>query len=118
MEHAAESSGLWFAGNEGMEKKMETTMMGYMGTTKVETIIVGYIIYGLPEGSMPAYLANQRAVIELVKVVSCTFAAEASNIGPYAPTKVFCAPQINPAVVERKTVATISLTICNRKPKP
>ena len=24
---------LWLAGNEGMEKKMETTIMGYIGTT-------------------------------------------------------------------------------------
>ena len=23
----------WVAGNEGMEEKMETTMMGYIGTT-------------------------------------------------------------------------------------
>ena len=26
--------GLWLAGNRGMEKKMETTIMGYKGTTK------------------------------------------------------------------------------------
>ena len=26
-------SGLWLAGNGGMEKKMETTIMGYIGTT-------------------------------------------------------------------------------------
>ena len=26
-------TGLWLAGKEGMEKKMETTKMGYLGTT-------------------------------------------------------------------------------------
>ena len=26
-------AGLWLPGNEGMEKKMEITIMGYMGTT-------------------------------------------------------------------------------------
>ena len=26
-------TGLWFAGNEGMEKKMEATIIGYVGTT-------------------------------------------------------------------------------------
>ena len=27
-----EKTGPWFAGNEGMEKNMETTIMGYIGT--------------------------------------------------------------------------------------
>ena len=27
----APSPGLWLAGNEGMEKNMETTVMGYIG---------------------------------------------------------------------------------------
>ena len=26
-------TGLWLAGNEGMEKTMETTIMGYIGTS-------------------------------------------------------------------------------------
>ena len=31
------SPGRWLAGNEGMEKKMETTIRGYIGTTSAFT---------------------------------------------------------------------------------
>ena len=33
---------LWLAGNEGMEKKMETTIMGYVGTSiRIQSFIPG-----------------------------------------------------------------------------
>ena len=31
---------LWLAGNEGMEKKLETTIMGYLGMAKKMEIIL------------------------------------------------------------------------------
>ena len=35
-------TGLWLAGNEGMEKEMETITMGYIGTTrKIHSFIPG-----------------------------------------------------------------------------
>ena len=35
-------TGLWFAGNEGLEKHMETTTMGYIGdTTRIHSFIPG-----------------------------------------------------------------------------
>ena len=35
-------AGLWLAGKEGMEKKMETTIMGHIGTTiRVHSFIPG-----------------------------------------------------------------------------
>ena len=38
----------WLAGNEGMEKKMETTIMGYTAvTTRIHSFIPSYPIYYL-----------------------------------------------------------------------
>ena len=35
-------TGLWLSGDEGMEKKMETTIMGYIGTTiRIHSFIPG-----------------------------------------------------------------------------
>ena len=31
MRMALKSTGLWLAGNQGLDKKMETTIMGYIG---------------------------------------------------------------------------------------
>ena len=49
---SAHQTGLWLAGNEGMEKNMETIMMCYIlfrvlagneGMAKMKTTIMGYI---------------------------------------------------------------------------
>ena len=37
-------SGPWLAGNEGMKKNMETTIMGYVGTTiRIHSFIHSFI---------------------------------------------------------------------------
>ena len=61
-------TGLWLAENDGMEKKMETTIMGYMGVEEewkrkmeksMESHIMGYIRTTI---RIHSFIANQRPV--------------------------------------------------------